>query len=286
MKERDRDREAERLPHVAALQGGSGKTRIVQNIVFPMVHFIWPPEEEQPTLMVVATKNAQAKNISSETVSAKTLNRAALLGVQKMVNSNMAAGSKEKGLQKLWSAVRVLVMEEISMVSALLYNMLDFRAIGAWSGPEHLHQDRMRLWTCSDCFALRWRRRMSVATGNMLMCLQKYSMPKKSSVFWNSRRVWAARNHAAQGRRSSDWFIAMRAARTTSARCNLECFSRTLCLQHYIRKGRWTIQTASFSARLQASQRGPGPPGLGPAGGRLRSESVCIHSQDRRLWPM
>ena len=41
----------------------------------------------------------------------------------------MAAGSNEKGLQKLWSSVRVLVVEEISMVSALLYNMLDFRAM-------------------------------------------------------------------------------------------------------------------------------------------------------------
>ena len=41
----------------------------------------------------------------------------------------MAAGSKQQALQQLWSSVRVLVVEEISMVSALLYNMLDFRAM-------------------------------------------------------------------------------------------------------------------------------------------------------------
>jgi hypothetical protein len=110
-------------------QGGSGKTHIVQNIVFPVVHFIWPSEGEQSTLMVVAAKNAQAKNISTDTVRAKTLHSASLLGVQSLTNSNMAAGSNEKGLQKLWSSVRVLVVEEISMVSALLYNMLDFRAM-------------------------------------------------------------------------------------------------------------------------------------------------------------
>ena len=110
-------------------QGGSGKTRIVQNIVFPVVHFIWPSEGEQSTLMVVAAKNAQAKNISTDTVRAKTLHGASLLGVQSLTNSNMAAGSNEKGLQKLWSSMRVLVVEEISMVSALLYNMLDFRAM-------------------------------------------------------------------------------------------------------------------------------------------------------------
>ena len=109
-------------------QGGSGKTHIVQNIVFPVVEFIWPAGE-QSTLMVVAAKNAQAKNISTETVRAKTLHAASLLGVQSLTNSNMAAGSKEQALQKLWSQIRVLVIEEISMVSALLYNMLDFRSM-------------------------------------------------------------------------------------------------------------------------------------------------------------
>ena len=65
-------------------QGGSGKTHIVQNIVFPVVHFIWPSEGEQSTLMVVAAKNAQAKNISTDTVRAKTLHGASLLGVQSL----------------------------------------------------------------------------------------------------------------------------------------------------------------------------------------------------------
>ena len=110
-------------------QGGSGKTHIVQNIIFPVVHFIWPADNEAETLMVVAAKNAQAKNISTEQVRARTLHGAALLGVQSLTNSNMAAGSKENALQKLWGSVRVLVVEEISMVSALLYNMLDYRAM-------------------------------------------------------------------------------------------------------------------------------------------------------------
>lgn len=65
-------------------QGGSGKTHIVQNVVFPVVHFIWPSEGEQSTLMVVAAKNAQAKNISTDTVRAKTLHGASLLGVQSL----------------------------------------------------------------------------------------------------------------------------------------------------------------------------------------------------------
>ena len=99
-------------------QGGSGKTHIVQNIVFPVVQFIWPEEDEQePTLMVVAAKNAQAKNISTDKVKARTLHNAGMLGVQSLTNSNMGAGSKERALQKLWSKVQVLIVEEISMVS-------------------------------------------------------------------------------------------------------------------------------------------------------------------------
>ena len=127
--ERTLDAEQRNVYHTLLLgQGGSGKTHIVQNIVFPVVEFIWPAGE-QSTLMVVAAKNAQAKNISTDTVRAKTLHSASLLGVQSLTNSNMAAGSKEQALQKLWSQIRVLVIEEISMVSALLYNMLDFRSM-------------------------------------------------------------------------------------------------------------------------------------------------------------
>ena len=122
-------REAECLPHVVARPRGLRQDAHCAEHCFSCGALIWPPEGEQSTLMVVAAKNAQAKNISTDTVRAKTLHSASLLGVQSLTNSNMAAGSNEKGLQKLWSSVRVLVVEEISMVSALLYNMLDFRAM-------------------------------------------------------------------------------------------------------------------------------------------------------------
>ncbi len=41
----------------------------------------------------------------------------------------MRPGDKAASLEKLWRSVRVLVIEEISMVSAANYNMLDFRAM-------------------------------------------------------------------------------------------------------------------------------------------------------------
>ena len=77
-------------------QGGSGKTHVVQKLVFEAVQFIWPPETlEEPTLMVVAASNAQAKNISSATVKARTMHNAAGMRVQKLTNSLMRPGKKQ-----------------------------------------------------------------------------------------------------------------------------------------------------------------------------------------------
>ena len=130
--------------HILLLgQGGSGKTHIVQNLIFPIVHFIWPAEGEEDSMMVVAAKNAQAKNISTDQVAAKTLHAASCMRVQSLSNGNMTAGTAEKRLKTLWNSIRVLIIEEISMVSAMMYNMLDFGAMlgrrVAWHVDPHTY---------------------------------------------------------------------------------------------------------------------------------------------------
>ena len=79
--------------------------------------------------MVVAMSNAQAKNISTDTVKARTIHNAAGMRVQQLVNTKMRAGKKQGQLSRLWSQVRVLVIEEVSMVAAAIDNMLDVRAM-------------------------------------------------------------------------------------------------------------------------------------------------------------
>ena len=49
--------------------------------------------------------------------------------VQKYLNGRMGAKNKGVQLQRFWSDVSVLIIEEISMVAAPLYNMLDYRAM-------------------------------------------------------------------------------------------------------------------------------------------------------------
>jgi hypothetical protein len=120
-----------RVHHLLLLgQGGSGKTHVVQNIVFKVVEFVWPANSTaEPTLVVVASSNAQSKNISTGAVKARTIHNACGMRVQKLSNDKMRPGNQQASLTKLWDRVRVLVIEEISMVPAAWYNMLDVRSM-------------------------------------------------------------------------------------------------------------------------------------------------------------
>ena len=48
--------------------------------------------------------------------------------VQQYVNAKLKPGKMQKTLERLWENVRALVIEEVSMVAAGLYNALDVRA--------------------------------------------------------------------------------------------------------------------------------------------------------------
>lgn len=112
-------------------QGGSGKTHVVQNIIFRAVDFIWPPIAGQSRLVVCASSNAQAKNISTARHQAMTVHSASNMRVQSMSNVRMQPDAERKQLLTTrWARVMVLVVEEISMVAAKQYNMLDYRS--AW----------------------------------------------------------------------------------------------------------------------------------------------------------
>ena len=56
-------------------------------LVFKAVEYIWPNESpESPSMLVVATSNAQAKNIATRDWKARTLHNTAAMRVQQMVN--------------------------------------------------------------------------------------------------------------------------------------------------------------------------------------------------------
>ena len=102
---------------------------MVQKLVFVIVSFIWPsPEPDEPTLVAVAGSNAQAKNISTTTVKARTIHNAAALRVQKYTLDRMAPGKKQAQLTRTWDHAMVLVIEEVSMVGAPLCNALSYRS--------------------------------------------------------------------------------------------------------------------------------------------------------------
>ena len=121
-------------------QGGSGKTYVAK-LIFPVVLFIWPPEDGLDTLRAVAAKTSQAKNTSTAAVTATTLHSAACTRVQKLANPKTSAGAKESKLIRNWESCRARIMEEISTISALLFNMLDHRSMLGHRRSHHLSPD-------------------------------------------------------------------------------------------------------------------------------------------------
>ena len=110
-------------------QGGSGKTAIVQDIVLPVIDFLFPPEEPgDSSSLIVCSSWAQAENISTPTHKAVSCHNAAMLRVQSLRNSSMLPGPKKAALERRWGAKWLLVVEEISMISPAYYNMLLYRS--------------------------------------------------------------------------------------------------------------------------------------------------------------
>ena len=120
-------------------QGGSGKTALVQEIALPAIDFLFQPGENSsgsPSLIVCA-KWSQAENISTPANKAVTIHNATSMGIGKTRNSQMLPGDKKRVLQRTWADLKLLVIEEVSMVSPQLYNMLLYRSWhGRAAGPD------------------------------------------------------------------------------------------------------------------------------------------------------
>ena len=107
-------------------QGGSGKTAIVQEIVLPVIHLIFPPELPDPTpSLIVCASWAQAENNSTEVHRGVTCHNAAGMRPGSVRDRDMQAmtPATKANLRCRWNSVRCLIIEEVSMISAALLNM-------------------------------------------------------------------------------------------------------------------------------------------------------------------
>jgi len=109
-------------------QGGSGKTAIVQEIVLPAVDFLFPPEVPgASSSIIVCSSWAQAQTISTLDHKAVSCHNATMMRVQSYRNTHMLPGQNKAALERKLCPKRLLVIEEVSMISPSLYNMLLFR---------------------------------------------------------------------------------------------------------------------------------------------------------------
>ena len=81
----------------------------MQHLVFQIVDYLWPGiAPDASSLMVVASTNAQAKNISFGDTKAHTMHATAKMRVQKYSNAKMRAGNQLTNLQNTWRKTFVL----------------------------------------------------------------------------------------------------------------------------------------------------------------------------------
>ena len=123
-------------------QGGSGKTAIVQEIVLPAIDFLFPPEAPgSSSSIIVCSSWAQAQNISTVKHKAVSCHNAAMMRVQSLRNAHMSPGEKKAALERKLGHKRLLVIEEVSMISPALYNMLLYRFYHGRQGLRHQRRD-------------------------------------------------------------------------------------------------------------------------------------------------
>jgi hypothetical protein len=110
--------------------------------------FVFPSDcSTQRSSLIVCSSWAQAENISTERHKAVTCHNATSMMVQSLRNAHMQPGDKKPTLEKKWGHLRLLVAEEVSMISPALYNMLLYRSFhgrrGAWDVRE-AEYDKLR----------------------------------------------------------------------------------------------------------------------------------------------
>ena len=131
-------------------QGGTGKTAIVQEIVLPTIDFIFPPELPDTTSsLLVCASWAQAENISTDVHRGVSCHNAAGMRPGGLRNRDMLAiaAATKANLLRRWSSKRCLILEEVSMISPALFNMLLYRSWLArrerWEVREERLYDKM-----------------------------------------------------------------------------------------------------------------------------------------------
>ena len=125
-------------------QGGSGKMAVVREIVLPAIDFLFPPEPpEQSSSLIVCASWAQAENISTAAHKAVSCHNAASMRVQSLRNAYMLPGDKKPALERRWGRKRLLVIEEVSMISPALYNMLLYRSYHGRATAWEVNEERL-----------------------------------------------------------------------------------------------------------------------------------------------
>ena len=111
--------------------GGTGKTYVVKNILFPAVEYVFPEEADgEKSILATAFSWSQASNLSTPNIRGVSLHNASGMRVQKLTHHAMRPTGPLTKLEKTWGNKKLGLLEECSMVPAEVLNMALYRC--AW----------------------------------------------------------------------------------------------------------------------------------------------------------
>ena len=111
--------------------GGTGKTTIILTLLLEVFVLFFPPVGGEDRYLITTFSHAQSDAISNEKIRANTAHSACSYRVASLRNTQMALKTKEKEMQQRWMNKVLLIQDEISLVPAMVQNMLLYRIMRA-----------------------------------------------------------------------------------------------------------------------------------------------------------
>ena len=130
-------------------EGGTGKPAIIQEIVLPATDYVFQVRSpSRRSALVVRAKWFPGDPLSTRRHAAISCHQAGVVGLQRFTTNAMPVGSAQPMLTQMWQDKRLLIIEDVNMLSANIYNMLMWRSFQGRRDEWEVDQSRWRERSC------------------------------------------------------------------------------------------------------------------------------------------
>jgi hypothetical protein len=111
--------------------GGTGKTTVILALMLSVFCHFFPTAQDEDRYLITTFSHAQSDAISNETYRARTAHTACSYRVASLRNRDLALKTKQAEMTKRWVPKLLLIQDEISLVPAMVENMMLYRSMRA-----------------------------------------------------------------------------------------------------------------------------------------------------------